>query len=153
MSAGVHVRMALRGGWEEMGDPSTSPAPAIRRRYRRDGRVLAALSLEVLDPEGATPAEFAAAASTPPAEARPWRRSVVVEADADPVRVVVHDLDGVRTGPDAPPALRRTATLTWFLSPDVCLQLSLVADDLLVIGDLGEAVRELADAVDWEVLA
>lgn len=162
MTAQVHVRMPLRDGWEDFdASPTVSSAgsssglPTLRRRYRRDGRVLAALSIEVLEAEGATPIEFAAAAEAgaPAASgSRPWRRSVVVDSETDPVRVVVHDLDRVTTSEGTPPVLRRTASLTWFLPSDVCLQLRLVADDLLVIGDLGEAVRELGDTVEWEVL-
>lgn len=160
MSARLHVRMPLRDCWEDLAEgpaatESSAGTTVLRRRYRRDGRVLAAASIEVLDAEGATPEEFAAAAEAGAlaASGSPWRRSVVVDSEAEPVRVVVHDLDAVSTASGAPPTLRRAASLTWFLTPDLCLQLRLVADDLLVIGDLGEAVRELADTVEWEVLA
>jgi hypothetical protein len=145
VSARLAVSMALSDDWEAFGAPSPT---VLRWRWRRDGAVRAAASLETLAGREATPEEFAAAASTSPDA---WRREVAVEQDTVPPRVVIHDLAPTTT--TATSQLRRSASVTWFLDDGSCLQLTLVTADLLALGDLGDAVRILADSVRWEAVA
>jgi hypothetical protein len=139
--------MTLPGAWEEL--PAVDGSTALRWRLRReDGAVIAAVSLETLQRGGASPLEFAAAAST----AAAWRRTVEIEERGETGgRVMVLDLALDRVDGDPALRVRRTATLTTFL-PETCLQLRLATADLFAFGDLGATARELADTIEWERL-
>jgi hypothetical protein len=158
MSGRLAVRMTLTDGWEAFGDDGSGSSTVLRWRFRPGGAVLAAASLEALAGQGASPEDFAATAAAAPTV---WRRSVEVERDRVPARVVIHDLDREEAAqgpeaaplPGAPQTVRRSASVTWFLDDGSCLQLTLVTADLLALGDLGDAVRTLADSVEWEETA